>query len=1095
MDEFGRWVKQHIDESGALGEFARLIAVEPRWSVTHTPDDDYFDYYSQLDRLGLGRHRHLFNWAWRCFTGHLLDDRVLPPLPGEGEPVEETYDCLVAVLEGGTMEQLIPLLLAVELSPRQRGELIARAEEVTRRFNGSDIHGNDPARPWQTLCHRYSRMLFTGLACHCDPADAAAWMTRKAASWMTRTVGAAYAFDVVGHREATWLEVFTRRLAEGERADLYYPLIAALARDKGVSVQPQPRLAHGCVFHHAEEAKDPASATEEATVTRLRRDPLALTVLPGITEEHRIAEHHLGSATGSVPYREAQVLAVAARAGFLDRATLIADVGDVLLSSDPRRHAVDGYVALMEYLAPTEAEFAPYHKRWVTLLVSVPTMGRPLLVRAAEALSRQGRFPGRVVDEWIKVIRDGGLRILPPGTEMAHVRTVIAGLVALKGARRSISDKQVAAVLQLVATAPGPRASAAMMVLKSFAAAGRLTMAQVAQCAREVLFRPEKSVVTSAIAFLDQVLRKEPGWAGVLVPLLADAFRHAAPDVQEKALDLAEKHAAALDTAHRLPLATAAEQLIPALRTRAWRVFGDDETCPPSGQPVEEPPPLEVPDREPFPAPIDTIAGAVEELAVVLRARVPDPVECERAMDALVRCAHRDRTGFATALEPLLRSFGLRSSDPGAGLAKAAKPLMAAVALVESVAPQGLSRVSDEVIAAHTAVFPADVEHARVRQDRPCGHEVFDGVMHARWAEVIGRLRDRETTPFLLATPSWANGVIGAGELVERLAAYHRLGASPGRKDLEQALLRVALDVDAERAVIAATALGTPEALRLAGWLRDGGLALSETVRTPLEPWQPETPYGAERAEPWRLRAAVPGFADRLDGFCDPFRDLLGPYVADRDHCGVFNGAGAWPRLMPHWLMVLPRHRELVAARTLTAFAEGAESSRRSAAVHLPALVDAEGAAGTAVRLALAHGLGANRAEERVAASDAFLFLAARQDLDEEQFGHDLAELIAGRVLKVCRLVESLTVAAQGGAHHNVAVVLASLLGGRLDDDTVAGAGLGKLLILAAECAERSGRPLPPVDGLAELAARRGSGVTVKSARRLGDALALVGSV
>ncbi|MFC8953640.1 DUF6493 family protein [Streptomyces sp. NPDC057101] len=1091
MDEFGRWVKQHIDETGALGEFARLIAVEPRWPVAHTPDDDYFDYYSQLNRLGLDKHLHLFNWAWRCFTGHMLDDRALPALPGEGEPVEETYDCLVAVLEGGTMEQLIPLLLAVELSPRQRGELIARAEEVTRRFNGSDIHSNDPARPWQTLCQRYSRMLFTGLACHSDPADAAAWMTRKAASWMTRTVGAAYAFDVVGHRDATWLRVFTRCLAEGERADLHYPLLASLARDKGVPVQPQPRLAHGCVFHHAEDAKDPASAAEEATVTRLRQDPLALTVLPGITEEHRITEHHLGSATGSVPYREAQVLAVAAKAGVLDRATLIADVADALLSSDPRRHAVDGYVALMEYLAPTETEFAPYHKRWVTLLASVPTMRKLLLVRAAEALSRQGRFPSRVVDEWIEVI--GKLRSVPPGPEMAHVRTATAGLVALKGARGCISDKQVAAVLRLVATAPGPRASAAMVVLKSFAAAGRLPIAQVAECAREVLFRPEKSVVTAAIAFLNQVLRMEPGWAGVLVPLLADAFCHASPDVQEKALNLAEKHAAALNTAHQRSLATAAEQLIPALRTRALRVFGD-ETYPSPGHAVEEAP-LEVPDREPFPAPIDTVAGAVEELAVVLRARVPDPVECERAMDALVRCAHRDRTGFATDLEPLLQSFGLQSPDLGADLAEVAKPLMAAVALVESVAPHGPGRVSDEVIAARTAVFPVDLEHARVRQGRPCGHDVFDRVMHARWAEVIGRLRDRETTPFLLATPSRANGVIGAGELVERLAAYHRLGASPGRRDLEQSLLRVALDADAEQAGIAATALGTPEALRLASWLRDGGMALPETVRTPLEPWQPETPYGAEEAEPWRLRAAIPDFADRLDGFCDPFRDLVGPYVADRDHCGVLNAAGAWPRLMLHWLMVLPRHRELVAARTLTAFAEGAESSRRSAAVHLPALADAEGAAGTAVRLALAHGLGANRAEERVAASDAFLILAARQDLDEEQFGHDLAELVVGRVLKVSRLVESLTVAAQGGAHHNVAVVLASLLGGRLDDDTVAWSGLGKLLTLAAECAERSGRPLPPVDGLAELAARSGSGVTVKSARRLWDALALVGSV
>ncbi|MEU0896684.1 hypothetical protein [Streptomyces massasporeus] len=129
--------------------------------------------------------------------------------------------------------------------------------------------------------------------------------------------------------------------------------------------------------------------------------------------------------------------------------------------------------------------------------------------------------------------------------------------------------------------------------------------------------------------------------------------------------------------------------------------------------------------------------------------------------------------------------------------------------------------------------------------------------------------------------------------------------------------------------------------------------------------------------------------------------------------------------------MVLPRHREIVAARTLTAFAEGAEASRRSAAVHLPAPAGAEGPAGAAVRLALAHGLGAHRPAERVAA-DVFLTLTARQNLDEEQFGRDLAALLTGSgCLKVSRVVESLTLAARGGAHPDVAIVLAGLLGGR----------------------------------------------------------------
>ncbi|MFF7738302.1 hypothetical protein [Streptomyces sp. NPDC007984] len=130
------------------------------------------------------------------------------------------------------------------------------------------------------------------------------------------------------------------------------------------------------------------------------------------------------------------------------------------------------------------------------------------------------------------------------------------------------------------------------------------------------------------------------------------------------------------------------------------------------------------------------------------------------------------------------------------------------------------------------------------------------------------------------------------------------------------------------------------------------------------------------------------------------------------------------------------------------------------------------------------------RPAERVAAADAFLMLAARQDLDEEQFGRDLAALLTGLgCLKVSRVVESLATAAQGGAHPDVAVVPAGLLSGRLTDGTVPAAGLGKLLTLAAECAERSRRRPPPVEGLAELAARRGSSLVLKSARRLPDAM------
>ncbi|MFC8094580.1 DUF6493 family protein [Streptomyces sp. NPDC057301] len=411
-------------------------------------------------------------------------------------------------------------------------------------------------------------------------------------------------------------------------------------------------------------------------------------------------------------------------------------------------------------------------------------MRKELLLRAVDALAREGRFPGSVVDDWIEVIRE---------KDSAHARMAIVALGALKGDPRYVSDEQVAALLRFVATGPGTRAAAAMACLKSFTDAGRLTLGQVAECAREALFRPEKSLVNSMIAFLGQVLRDDPGCAEVLVPLLADAFGHASADVQEKALVLAEKHAGRLNATARQNLAAAAEQLIPALRTRAWAAFGAEGQPSPSAGPEEsyEVPSPRAPARERLAPPVDSTADAVEELAVVLRARTPDPVRNERVMDALVRCAHRERAEFAAALGPLLKSCGWVPSDPGEGLADGKKPLLAVVALIDSAdlgRPGG--RVTEGAIAAHDARLTSEhVGGGRIAGGQPhresCGHLVFDRVLHARWNEVIRRLRDHDTTPLLLATPTWTNGTIAPMDLVERLAAYHRLEARPGRADLE----------------------------------------------------------------------------------------------------------------------------------------------------------------------------------------------------------------------------------------------------------------------------------------------------------------------
>ncbi|MEU9228881.1 hypothetical protein AB0D40_31485 [Streptomyces massasporeus] len=134
---------------------------------------------------------------------------------------------------------------------------------------------------------------------------------------------------------------------------------------------------------------------------------------------------------------------------------------------------------------------------------------------------------------------------------------------------------------------------------------------------------------------------------------------------------------------------------------------------------------------------------------------------------------------------------------------------------------------------------------------------------------------------------------------------------------------------------------------------------------------------------------------------------------------------------------------------------------------------------------AVAWGFGAARRPQRALAADAFVHLTARGSLDTTRLGHDLAGRAAHGTLKLGRLTESLALAAQGGARHAVAAVLATTLPALLPaPGTRVRAGLAALMNLAADGAEQA-ESTAPVEGIAELAARKGSGLYLKAARRL----------
>jgi hypothetical protein len=170
----------------------------------------------------------------------------------------------------------------------------------------------------------------------------------------------------------------------------------------------------------------------------------------------------------------------------------------------------------------------------------------------------------------------------------------------------------------------------------------------------------------------------------------------------------------------------------------------------------------------------------------------------------------------------------------------------------------------------------------------------------------------------------------------------------------------------------------------------------------------------------------------------------------------------------------------------------------RGAAAILPLLAESDGVAGDAVHLCLAYGLGARHEEDRLAAVDALLVLAGRGQLDVALLGADLGQLVRRAAVKPSRLAESLRMAAVTGANatvwgllrHALPVLLADLATGGPDGQSANSRGLGELLAVAAECAERTGArgELPH---LARTADRRGSSRLVTQARRLRSTLSL----
>ncbi|MFI6018529.1 DUF6493 family protein [Streptomyces sp. NPDC051287] len=661
-------------------------------------------------------------------------------------------------------------------------------------------------------------------------------------------------------------------------------------------------------------------------------------------------------------------------------------------------------------------------------------------------------------------------RLLRGGGPTDH-RVFLPLLVELALTREEERDR-VADWTALARDAASPVAAHAQAVLAALALDGRLAAGQLAEASEGVLFRSEKKLVRAQLVLLGKVLAGAPDAAPQLLPAVAQAFGHEDTQVQERALKLVERHAKRLaDPVARSGIAEAADRLSPALRTRATGALGLAPAAAPEAY-AEVLPPAPEPFR-PEPAP-DSAVELAEEIGALL-ASDGDVAAFERALDGLARHAYRDRDALRAALEPVAATRWWKRPDTREGW-RADEYF--------GNTRYGLLGPRDGLELLLATLFDAVGTHTlfAARQRGPAGHGcVHSGLSHAfdaRLRELAYRIRT-DPQPLLLATPSWSTGLVEPGDLVDRLARYGRLGARVGAADFTQALLRVRREDRAAALAAAegAAALGSPEGGRLARWLSAGAAV---------------PPSARRRTSGARILVETGEVLELQEDFPEAFRRLGRPVTTgdERRYCGHWNQEGH-----PHWLAILPERRELVAVRLVHDLSLAAVDDQRGMAAVLPTLAESGGAAGESTRLCVAYGLGARHPEDRLAAVDALLVLAARGQLDAERLGADLGQLVRRGAVKPLRLAESARTAAATGANTTIWEMLRHTLPVLLADLPAAGAGtpgaargLGELLSVAAECAERCGAR-GAVPHLSRAAARRGSSRLAVQARRLRDAL------
>lgn len=626
---------------------------------------------------------------------------------------------------------------------------------------------------------------------------------------------------------------------------------------------------------------------------------------------------------------------------------------------------------------------------------------------------------------------------------------------------------------RLLPEAPGAVATLAQKALRTVDEAGRLELETLLDTSGPTLVRKEKTLVKAQLTWLEKVTRREPARAAEILETVAVAFGHPALDVQERALTLIGKQITKLDAATVARLADASAVLAGDLPGRAAELFGVSE-------PEAEEAPELLPAAPPaeMPPPIATVAELAEELVVL--AHDETALQWERVLAGLVSLyASEGSAALGAALQPVLdrypgdfRESPWNRTEPLLHLGVAIRAAIGADLPADAPRTSGAKsgNLWEWLL---TSVRTAWQDGRRGGTDSALA-ATPDGVLGLRIAELATQLT-RTIIPMVMATPTLVTGSLDASVLLERLRRAEAEGWQPWPVDFEQALLRLPRETDP--AVVAAAAeLTSPAGRQFAAWLTGGGLPDPVTRRFEQVPSGNHRDYWAPS-----IRRVVATMNPARDGGLRLERQLLtiSPAAHPEGNPTDFHESG------DVLAMVLPHHREAIAAWVLPELAAMADQEQRDGSEVLPLLAECSGPVGPALAYGVAYGLGARYQENRVAATDAFLTLAARPEPFAAAVGAALGDLGADGVLKLSRVVPALAEAHRAGASAALWDLLSVALPGLL---ATAPHGLADLLELSTQVVRAvpaAGTAGPEIPGLAEVAGRSGSTRLIKEAKRL----------